>query len=238
MKKRLFFLGLIALFFNGSFSTEQTKSVHNNDIIFFDSDLGWDLLLKSDYRCDYWMLSRYFETQMTYAHCSVASSVIVLNALDIEKPTQAKYKNHKLFTQEDFFNDNVKKIIDSQEVAKNGMTLDNLAQVLKTFPIKVDMIYAKETTVEQFRESLKESLRKKDRFLIANFYRPSLDQSGTGHFSPIAAYNEEEDLVLIMEVSRYKYPPFWVKTAKLFEAMKYQDPKDLSPRGYIMISKT
>ena len=48
--------------------------------------------------------------------------------------------------------------------------------------------------------------------------------SGTGHFSPLAGYDEEEDMVLILDTARFKYPPHWIKLELLLEAMKEQDP--------------
>jgi len=37
-----------------------------------------------------------------------------------------------------------------------------------------------------------------------SYLRSALGQTGTGHFSPIGGYNEEHDLVLIMDVARFK----------------------------------
>jgi hypothetical protein len=38
-----------------------------------------------------------------------------------------------------------------------------------------------------------------DRVLIASYNRKALKQTGSGHFSPIAAYDQESDSVLIMD---------------------------------------
>jgi glutathione gamma-glutamylcysteinyltransferase len=38
-----------------------------------------------------------------------------------------------------------------------------------------------------------------DRVLIASYSRRILKQTGSGHFSPIAAYDQESDSVLIMD---------------------------------------
>ena len=56
--------------------------------------------------------------------------------------------------------------------------------------------------------------------MIANFSRGVLNQSGTGHFSPIGAYNEKSDMLLVMETARFKYPPFWVRLDLMWEAMQ------------------
>jgi hypothetical protein len=50
------------------------------------------------------------------------------------------------------------------------------------------------------------------------------DGEGGGHFSPLAAYHEESDSFLVMDVARYKYPPFWVHADLLCQAMATPDP--------------
>jgi len=43
--------------------------------------------------------------------------------------------------------------------------------------------------------------------LVVNYSRKEFGQTGDGHFSPIGGYNKKNDLVLIMDVARFKYPP-------------------------------
>jgi glutathione gamma-glutamylcysteinyltransferase len=42
-------------------------------------------------------------------------------------------------------------------------------------------------------------------YITINFYRKSLQQTGTGHFGPIAAYNKKRDMVLLLDVAKFKY---------------------------------
>ena len=72
--------------------------------------------------------------------------------------------------------------------------------------------------------------------LVCNFSRTYLDQTGSGHYSPIAAYHVDSDSVLIMDVARFKYPPFWVEVDRLWGAMKEIDPETGHSRGYFVIS--
>ena len=46
-------------------------------------------------------------------------------------------------------------------------------------------------------------------FLTLNFSRKALQQTGDGHFGPVAAYNRAEDMVLIMDVAKFKYDCYW-----------------------------
>jgi hypothetical protein len=39
----------------------------------------------------------------------------------------------------------------------------------------------------------------------------SLTNKGAAHVSPLGGYNEESDMFLLMDVSRYKYPVGWIR---------------------------
>eukprot|EP01032_Pedospumella_encystans_P007655 gene7655-9160_t len=72
--------------------------------------------------------------------------------------------------------------------------------------------------------------------MIASYSRRDLEQSGSGHFSPIGGYCAERDMVLIMDVARFKYPPHWVPLAALYQAMQRVDPETGKCRGYMLLS--
>lgn len=74
--------------------------------------------------------------------------------------------------------------------------------------------------------------------MIAAYSRSVLKQSGSGHFSPIGGYHADRDMVLIMDVARFKYPPHWVPLQALYEAMQPIDPDTSRPRGYMMLRAT
>ncbi|HJZ34249.1 MAG TPA: phytochelatin synthase family protein, partial [Hyphomicrobiaceae bacterium] len=54
-------------------------------------------------------------------------------------------------------------------------------------------------------------------------------------FSPLAAYSGGGDALLVMDVARYKYPPFWVDTELLWQAMATTDTSSGQHRGYIVV---
>lgn len=60
-------------------------------------------------------------------------------------------------------------------------------------------------------------------------------KKGSGHFSPIGAYHAEKDMVLIMDVARFKYSPHWVQLLTLFQAMTSIDNETQRSRGYIVL---
>lgn len=60
-------------------------------------------------------------------------------------------------------------------------------------------------------------------------------QTGTGHFSPIGGYHAVKDMVLILDVARFKYPPHWVPLSLLWEAMDTIDEATGHRRGYALL---
>ena len=71
--------------------------------------------------------------------------------------------------------------------------------------------------------------------MIVNYLRKAIGQQTGGHISPLAAYDAKVDRFLILDVARYKYPPVWVKTSDLFDAMNTTDAaNDNKTRGYVL----
>lgn len=198
---------------------------------------GIQMLLESKHRCSYWPLSQYYETQITDTFCGVASSVMVLNAMAIEKPKIPHLNNHGLFMQDSFFDGKVSEIVSKDVALKKGFTLDELACALQTFNIHPHFVYSAEITEDDFRDMVKLYCSRKDRFIIANYYRPIIQQKGGGHFSPIAAYNETEDALLVLDVSRYKYTATWVNLPQFFASTQTMDKDAKKSRGFILIDK-
>ena len=83
-------------------------------------------------------------------------------------------------------------------------------------------------TIEKARSSI----------MVVSFDRSCLGQTGEGHFSPVGGYDAEGDRVLVLDVARFKYPPYWVSVESLWEAMKPQDPSTGRSRGYFMMKRT
>jgi hypothetical protein len=80
-------------------------------------------------------------------------------------------------------------------------------------------VYASDIELADFREQVAPLLAVSGTFVAVNYHRPTLGQEGTGHISPLAAYHEGTDRFLVLDVSRHRYPPVWVRAADLFAAM-------------------
>jgi glutathione gamma-glutamylcysteinyltransferase len=73
--------------------------------------------------------------------------------------------------------------------------------------------------------------------LVVNFARSALGQTGDGHFSPLAAYDQATDSVLVLDVARFKYPYYWVTISHLYEAMIPIDAATGQSRGWFQLSR-
>lgn len=135
-------------------------------LVSLNSVKGKELLAKSDARESFIPLMMHFTTQNNTAYCGAASSAMVLNASEIERPVSPDHAPFHLFTQTSLFTPAVKKIIEPEQCRRSGMTLAVLGEVLKTFPVDVEVTYAKKTTVDDFRRVALHTLRSSDSFLI------------------------------------------------------------------------
>lgn len=78
-------------------------------------------------------------------------------------------------------------------------------------------------------------MRSNDRRFVLSYDRQSVGQTGGGHFSPIAGYNRERDMALVLDVAQFKYPPHWVPVHDLYRATLNCDADTQKSRGYYII---
>lgn len=201
----------------------------------------------------------FYQPQINPLYCSAASSVIILNALNIgeipnqevgaiTKPNGEKIW-HKLFRQEGFFNSATNKIkareiIDYKSKNSNskydpGLSLDDLSKILsQVYNLKVQTIHVEKNDAEfanKFRKTLKETFVNKDKFLIANFDGKVLGQKTRGHISPLVAYDEKSDSVLVLDVALHKNKWFWTSVSEIISAMNTKDNDNY--RGYLLVER-
>lgn len=74
-------------------------------------------------------------------------------------------------------------------------------------------------------------------FMLCAYSRAALGQTGDGHFSPVGGYHAGRDLVLILDVARFKYPPHWVPLPLLHAALQPPDPSTGTARGYLLLGR-
>jgi hypothetical protein len=198
---------------------------------------GQQRLMASADNKSYWPLSQYFETQRNEAYCSVATSVMVLNALGIRRPESSLYPDFPFFSQQDFFRGIDPQVANAAKVSTEGMTLDQLSAALGTFNVEVRPYHASDLTLDRFRALIRETTAQQDRFALLNFRRVEIGETGGGHWSPLAAYDTASDSALLLDVARYKYPAVWVPLAQLYAAAQAVDNVSGLSRGLVIVSR-
>jgi hypothetical protein len=207
----------------------------SDDLVRLDSAEGQRLLFESEAHRAFLPLATHFVTQKTQTYCGVASIVMVLNALEVPAPAPEEYQPYRLFTQDTVLDELASDVTTAAKVAKYGMSPEHVAGVLRSYGVDATVQRAELSNVDEFRDRAASFLSKADHYVIVNYSRSALAQEGGGHISPLAAYDADTDRFLILDVSRYKYPPVWVDTDQLFEAMIRPIEGHGSGRGFVLI---
>ncbi|KAJ8903032.1 hypothetical protein NDN08_006347 [Rhodosorus marinus] len=194
---------------------------------------------------EYVELSANLQTQVNQAFCGVATTATLLNMLEVRnRPVDESYEPYQFFTQKDIFEvDCVRAVnahgnpsgMDYDYVLHHGLSLEQVAGMLACFA-NVTVYRPSSFSVHAFRETVKDSLQK-GAGIAVNVDRYTLQQVGGGHFSPIAAFNEKLDMMLFMDVARYKYSPAWIPVKNLYDAMNTVDPSEDAERGWIVAQR-
>lgn len=207
-----------------------------DDLVYLTSEEGEARLLGTEINRDYFPLASYLEFEQVLTFCGPASVAAVANSLDIARPSPDRLYPWTLFTQDTLFNEANQKLKPYAMVEHEGLTLAELDTFIENLGMKAEHHFADETSVDALRDALKATLSDRNARFIANYSRKALPQDGDGHISPVAAYDEATDSVLILDVAKYKYPPVWVSVETLHAAMMLTDSGSNRSRGFVVVS--
>ncbi len=182
-------------------------------------------------------------------------SIPSLDSAEIKKPKAlgGGVLPFPAYTQADFLNEKTdgikdRKLVllgnitpqneDNKAAFKPGLGLVELKKMLETVYGAKAAITLADTEVgkgvEAFRAVVKKTLKDDSTFLLANFKGDLLGASTEGTVSPLAAYDEKSDSVLVLDVTGHKNPWYWVPLKAFYESMHTQ--YDGIWRGYMVIS--
>lgn len=193
------------------------------ELVAIDTDAGRALLESANHAADYPVLAETWEGQQLISYCGVASGVAIVNALG------------QSVNQFSFFNENTEPVRSRVDVTFGGMSLPDLAGLLKARGLEVSKLHGDELSLEEFRELAKSNLSREGDYLLVNYQREVLEQDRVGHISPVGAYNAAGDQLLILDTADYKYPYTWVPLASLYEAMQEKDSASGRARGLLEV---
>jgi glutathione gamma-glutamylcysteinyltransferase len=205
----------------------------------------------------YFPLSEQFLSQSDPAFCGIAALIMILNAMGIDPNVVWKgpwrwYGSEEMILQ--------KCRIDPERVRRAGILMEEFLSLARCQGLRVDMKRPCAPsqgdalnpchTISNFRKDIINStmnppsssesdgdgdVENDGAFLVVAYSRKILGQTGSGHFSPVAAYSKETDQVLILDVARFKYPPYWVSVELLYEALRPEDVVTNKSRGWFMM---
>jgi glutathione gamma-glutamylcysteinyltransferase len=181
----------------------------------------------------YFALAEQFHTQAEPAFCGLGTMVVVLNALAID-PGRIWRGVWRWYGEE---------MLDCCQalsaIKETGITLEEFVCISRCNGVKVTAYRYPERSLDEFRQEVKRITSTANGIhLVAAYSRQVLGQTGDGHFSPIGGYHPQRDLVLLLDVARFKYPPHWVPLSLLWQAFEPPDPETNRSRGYILLRKT
>jgi len=101
--------------------------------------------------------------------------------------------------------------------------LEQLGKLADAAGLQTQVLYAHTLTLNDFRERLKENLAASGDYVVVNYSRKPLNQSGDGHISAIAAYDPTRDAFLVLDQAAYRYPFTWVPAPLLYQAVHTLD---------------
>ncbi len=205
-------------------------------LVYFDQPESAALFERAGIKDDYWTLARFFVSEKYLTYCGIATSVAVLNSLDVASPISPLIYPYQVFTEENIFTKEVLDVKPVSAVEQVGLTLEELAKLLEAHGVRVDFTFGPDATVDAFRDAARAALDADNQRLIVNYSRQAVGQKGDGHISPVAAYDEESDRFLVLDVARYKYPPAWITAAELHKALQAEDSASHKPRGFLVVT--
>lgn len=203
------------------------------DAIEFSSTAGRQLFaeaLASGGLDGYFRIAEQFHTQAEPEFCGLGSLVVALNALGID-PGRLWKGPWRWFSEE-----LLDCCVSLEEVRQRGLDLDEVACLARCNGAAVELYRPESSDIAAWRSSLAGAAHG-DGVVIAAYDRAALDQTGSGHFSPIGGYYAAKDMVLVLDVARFKYPPHWISAERLWQAMHPIDPATGRSRGWIALRR-
>ena len=180
-------------------------------------------------------------TQADEGSCFRASATIVLNALathNVAAPVDKRYHPYAYWTQEN--------VVSSDCATSNcsrsfcwGTTLERASRVLRCVEgVSATVIHARSTQLPDalaLSALLNRTLATSAQHLILNFVGTPMGIAHGGHYSPCVAYHAGKDMALVLDVSRYKFPPWWVPVTTLWRGLDTIDSGAGKRRGVIRV---
>ncbi|HBA62200.1 MAG TPA: hypothetical protein DCZ92_15575 [Elusimicrobia bacterium] len=201
---------------------------------------------------DYWALSSFYVPQYNGAACSAASVTMALNALINARRARGDSDENLL---QQTLPEKVKGfdwkglVSEGGSAGRHGVTLAQLGQAAREalaaggaagWQVSVTTVAEQSArALEDFRKALAANERGADDIMLLHFAQDAVTGAPGGpfaHVSPVGAYNAAAKRVLIMDVDRQWYEPYWAADARVFAAMLVKTPA-FGSGGYVVLKR-
>lgn len=186
---------------------------------------------------DYWNLSSFYLPQFKGYSVSAASLAMALNALlNTRRQRGDEEKNIEPL-----------ELAEKMPLLSHGVTLTQLARVSREalaaygaadFSVSVTTVAARTAqTLESFRTALAGNERDPGNIMLLHFAQALVTGAPGGPYatvSPVGAYDEKTRRVLIFDVDRQWYEPYWAADIQVFKAMALKTEK-YGHGGYVVL---
>ncbi|CAD5113841.1 unnamed protein product [Dimorphilus gyrociliatus] len=180
-----------------------------------------------------------FSKQKFHSGCGLRTTAILLTAAEYARsnPTQKFIPEcQQPFTEKGLMDsENFKAISSFEKLDKVGTTLDEVCRLMKSYNYNIKSFKASETSLKDFRALLAEVCKSQNSLMGVNYCLKTLQfKLPYGHHSPIAAYDDKTDSVLIMDTWP-DHGEYWVDTSLLWESMDTLDIDSNERRGFYVL---
>ena len=232
-------------------------------VVAFASTESIRRLERAEAKVDFFRLANHFESQVNLGYCGPATATIVLNAVRADNTTVAKPRDPALFpadyrkmlppgldpvfaryTQSTFFDAAAVSVKTRDQFfgkpktpgakPSPGLELRELHGILLAHGLASELRVADEKlTDDEMRRQIAANLSTPDDYVVVNYFRPVVGQSGGGHISPLGAYDKRSDSFLVLDVNPNGHTWVWLPAPLLFKAMRTRDT--VENRGYLLV---
>jgi hypothetical protein len=227
----------------------------------FASEEGLARLARSTAKVDFPALANQFEAQTNTMFCGPTTAAIVLNAINARSSELPR--DRRRLTTEDlvhvpksmdpviprFTQDNVilkgtktraqvlgePMMINGKLIKDFGYQARQFEALFKGHGMKTRLVIVDDKRPEdEIRRDLVDNLKRLGDFVVVGYHRKAVGQPGGGHISPLAAYDQESDSFLVLDVNPSSAGWVWMPAATLVKGMRTFDT--VENRGYVHVA--
>lgn len=239
---------------------DEVPATAAQTLVPFSSEEGLARLVRSAAKVDFPALANQFEPQSNGAFCGPTTTAIVLNTVrgrsadlprdrsrlrpeDFQFAPAGFDPSVPRFTQDNVIGRGLKTrsqvlgepvMINGKQTRDFGYQLRQLDELLHAHELVTRLVIVDDKQAEgDIRRDLVQNLQRAGDYVVVNYRRVEVGQTGGGHISPLGAFDAESDSVLVLDVNPASAGWVWMPVASLIRGMRTFDT--VENRGYILV---